>query len=120
MSGKDKTGVELQKEKKMNPKKKIGIQRKREVWNTHIGVDKGQAKCWCCKQETLDQGGGWEAGHWISTANLLKDGKEDDISVSNLRPICSTCNKSMGSQNMQEYIKHNYPQNSTWFTLFKH
>lgn len=117
---KDKTGVELQKEKKINPKKKIGIQRKREVWNTHIGVDKGQTKCWCCKQETLDQGGGWEAGHWISTANLLKDGKEDDISVSNLRPICSTCNKSMGSQNMQEYIKQNYPQNSTWFTLFKH
>ena len=31
--------------KKVNPKKKISIQRKKEVWNTHFGVEKGQEKC---------------------------------------------------------------------------
>ena len=115
---KDKTGVEIKKEKKQNLKKKISRPLRRKVWNTHIGVDKGQTKCWCCKEVTLDQGGDWEAGHIISTANLLKEGKEDDISVSNLRPICSSCNKSMGSQNMNDYIKEYYPQNQSWFSLF--
>lgn len=112
---KDKTGVEIQKEKKVNPKKKISIQRKKEVWNTHFGVEKGQEKCFCCKQVMLDKGGGWEAGHVISTANLLEQGKEDDISVDNLRPICSSCNKTMGSQNMKDYMDTYYPVKKGWF-----
>ena len=41
----------------------------------------------------------WECGHIISD----KDG--GDLSISNLRPLCSTCNKSMGARNMKDYVK---------------
>jgi len=114
----DKTGVEVKKDKKLNSKKKIGIVLKRRVWKHHIGNDKAQVKCLCCRENTLSQGGGWEAGHVISTADLLNQGKEDDISIDNLRPICSPCNKSMGSQNMNDYISKYHPVVGGWIPSF--
>ena len=48
---------------------------------------------------------GYECGHVESEAT------GGDMSIENLRPICSSCNKSMGIKNMREYIKNNYPKN---------
>lgn len=43
--------------------------------------------------------GNFECGHVVSE----KDG--GNMSVDNLKPICGQCNRSMGSQNMNDYVK---------------
>jgi len=65
-----------------------------EVWNKHFVELNG--KCHCCKKviSVFD----FEAGHIVSVA----EGGSDD--VSNFHPLCSTCNKSMGAQNMDDFI----------------
>ena len=65
------------------------------VWNKYIGKEKGIGECYVCKGE-LDSKH-FEAGHIIARAN----GGEN--SVENLRPICSLCNKSIGSKNIDEF-----------------
>ena len=54
--------------------------------------------CFCCGIEEISIGN-FECGHVISR----KDGGSD--SILNLRPICSLCNKSMGTTNMDEFMK---------------
>lgn len=62
--------------------------------------------CWCCKDEISKIiKNGWEAGHIIAHAH----GGTDD--ASNLRPVCKSCNCSMGTKNMDEYKAQFYPQN---------
>ena len=41
----------------------------------------------------------FEVGHVISVHD------NGDLTIENLRPICSLCNKSMGVQNMVEFIR---------------
>tara|TARA_B100000795_G_scaffold264804_1_gene245768 strand:+ start:660 stop:1946 length:1287 start_codon:yes stop_codon:yes gene_type:complete len=101
------TGFEVKKEKKKTLKKRIGVRIKREVWDEYVGKQYGEAHCYCCRKNVVHQSE-FEAGHVVSTASLLKEGKNDDISVSNLRPICSSCNKSMGSTHMREFITEFY------------
>ena len=48
--------------------------------------------------------GAWECGHIISEAN------GGNLDTDNLKPICSGCNKSMGSKNMDDYMKEFYPK----------
>ena len=33
------------------------------------------------------------------------------LEIKNLRPICKSCNSSMGTTNMFTYVKNNYPKN---------
>jgi uncharacterized Zn-finger protein len=69
---------------------------KNTIWGLHCnGVED---KCFCCNQETITRGN-FETGHIVSEKN---NGK---IELPNLRPICGLCNKSMGSQNMTEFMK---------------
>jgi len=58
----------------------------------------GDVMCPCCDFHFINQGS-FEAGHIRS----FKNGGSDDIS--NLRPVCSACNKSMGIMDMDEYTK---------------
>lgn len=104
------TGVVIKKEKKKTSKKRIGIRIKREVWNEYVGKEYGEAYCYSCRKNKVYQAE-FEAGHVVSTASLLEQNKEDDISIQNLRPICSSCNKSMGATHMREYIETFYPIN---------
>ena len=66
-----------------------------QVWDTYIGKDKGIGKCYCCSTEIDSKH--FECGHIKSFATGGTD------TVDNLRPICSLCNKSIGSQNMDEF-----------------
>jgi hypothetical protein len=68
------------------------------VWNTYIGQHISQHRCLCCKKTIIDNTQ-FEVGHVISE----KDG--GTLEMSNLRPICMVCNRSMGTENMIEYIK---------------
>lgn len=79
-------------------KKTIPKALKNASWNKYIGKDKGTSKCLCCKNNEIDSKH-FECGHIISEAN------GGDISLENLRPICSVCNKSMGTTNMDDFIK---------------
>lgn len=71
---------------------------KKIVWNKWIGEEFGNAKCLCCKVTTINQLS-FHCGHVISHYN------GGLITVDNLRPICSSCNLSMGKENMDDFMK---------------
>lgn len=70
---------------------------KKLVWNTYIGEDIGKTKCMCCKKIDITQLN-FICGHIISEYNGGK------VNVENMRPICNSCNLSMGTKNMHEFI----------------
>lgn len=78
------------KQRRAIPKKIRGL-----TWKEHFG-DSMRGACFCCKKtlEALDE---WHAGHIVSHANGGKD------TVVNLRPVCISCNLSMGTENMDDF-----------------
>jgi hypothetical protein len=87
------------KEKKAVSKKNpISKTLRRLVWNSHIGESIGKANCLCCGITSITQLN-FECGHIVSESN------GGNTHVSNLKPICSSCNKSMGKTNMDEFMK---------------
>lgn len=72
------------------------------VWNKHIGDEIGKTKCLCCKLQDIYQAS-FSCGHIISEYN------GGELKLDNVKPICASCNSSMGTKNMDEYIKeHGY------------
>ena len=86
---------EKEKERIVN-KKNIPKTIRAQVWEKYIGLENGYGECFCCKNEIKQIH--FECGHTISKSNGGKN------AVDNLRPICSLCNKSMGTRNMNEFI----------------
>lgn len=74
-----------------------------QAWDKYIGRQMAETKCLCCGITTITQRG-FEAGHVIAAS---KGGAD---TVDNIRPICMPCNRSMGSQNMREYMTKHYPE----------
>ena len=70
----------------------------RVVWNTNIGEDIGKSKCMCCNSTDITQMS-FNCGHIVAEAN------GGDTIVSNLKPICQNCNSSMGTKNMDDFMK---------------
>lgn len=88
-------------------KEKIPATVKNSVWLTYIGKQY-DSKCFCCNLEQISKGN-FECGHITSE----KTGGQ--ITIDNLRPTCSPCNKSMGIKNMEEFMKkHGYAKNKNW------
>lgn len=65
-----------------------------ELWRNFFGKQYF-GRCFVCKNQIRRDN--FEAGHVIAVA---KDGKN---TLDNLRPICSLCNKSMGTDNMEDF-----------------
>lgn len=65
-------------------------------WNHWIGEDKAKAKCMCCERAEIKMNN-FHCGHLISESN------GGNLSYENLRPICASCNLSMGSENMGDF-----------------
>ena len=88
-----------QKYKKPSKSKRVSIPKvlKNLVWDTNIGKSRGIGKCYCCNRDIDSKN--FEAGHIISVKNGGKTNLE------NLKPICSCCNKSMGTTNLEEFKK---------------
>jgi len=81
------------------PKKKaVSSAMKKLVWNKTNGEDIGKAKCYCCKSTDITQVS-FHCGHVIAES---KGGK---TIVSNLKPICQNCNSSMGTNDMNDFMK---------------
>jgi hypothetical protein len=71
---------------------------KKLVWNKWIGEEIGKYKCLCCKLTDITQLS-FHCGH------IIAESKGGKLHVDNLKPICNCCNSSMGTQDMNEYIK---------------
>ena len=82
------------KEKEENKKMRKSIPKSLKilVWDKNIGKEKGIGNCNVCKSEIDSKA--FECGHIIS----VKEGGATNIE--NLLPICSSCNKSMGTENL--------------------
>jgi hypothetical protein len=93
---KEKKGPEEQEKKKK--KKPISATMKKLVWNINIGEAIGKAKCLCCNSTDITQMS-FNCGHIIAEAN------GGETIVSNLKPICQNCNSSMGTKNMEDFMK---------------
>lgn len=88
-------------EKKADVKKKkrsISATVKRLVWNINIGETIGKSKCMCCLCTDITQMS-FNCGHIIAEVN------GGETIVSNLKPVCQNCNSSMGTKNMEEFMK---------------
>lgn len=83
------------------PRKSIPKKIRGEVWEKHFG-DSTQGSCYCCKipLKIMDT---WEAGHIVPHAHGGPD------TADNLRPICVSCNRSMGTENMDAFKARCYP-----------
>ena len=95
----EQTGNIITFKKKIIPKKL-----KIDVWNKYIGQNIRTTKCICCCNKIIDVVD-FHAGHIISEKN------NGTTSIDNIIPICGDCNKSMGTTNMDIYIKTYYPKN---------
>lgn len=91
----DETGEKIGKQKKKR-KKTIPKSLKILIWNLYIGEEIGKSKCLCCNNNFIYQSN-FEAGHIIAEVNGGKTNKD------NLKPICSVCNKSMGTMNLYDF-----------------
>lgn len=65
------------------------------VWLKYMG-NKVEGKCYCCKIRTIHVMD-FQVGHNKAVA---KGGSDN---VSNLRPICSSCNRGMGTMPIEKY-----------------
>jgi hypothetical protein len=69
-----------------------------KVWVKETGLKTGEIKCPVCKSVDICQMT-FHCGHIVARS------KGGGIGVDNLRPICGSCNSSMGTQNMDDFIK---------------
>jgi hypothetical protein len=76
-------------------KEKIPATVRNIVWVTHFKESK-KGQCWLCKVEDISSAN-FECGHVISE----KFGGK--ATIDNLKPICSFCNKSVGTMNMHDF-----------------
>ncbi len=75
---------------------------RKQVWEKHMKDSRSAyGLCYVCRKEIhiLE----FECGHVLSHV----DG--GSLDVENLRPICGSCNKSMGSKLLFDYIKEKFP-----------
>jgi hypothetical protein len=70
------------------------------TWNQYVGVSEGTSLCYCCGLEPISKAN-FACGHVIARA---KGGKD---TLPNLRPVCTLCNSSMGTNNMKDFAATN-------------
>ena len=80
-----------------NKEENITLGFRQSVWNKYCG-DCYNKKCLCCNTNEISVFN-FECGH------ILSKKKGGNISIDNIVPICSFCNRSMGTMHMFEYMK---------------
>ena len=91
--------TKAQKKSEVEEPKKQAIPKKvkTDVWNTFIGANMPAHKCLCCLK-TVIVNTDFHVGHVTSEFN------GGSLNIDNLRPICASCNYSMGTMNMKDYV----------------
>jgi 5-methylcytosine-specific restriction endonuclease McrA len=87
--------------KPKNKKKHIPKILRNLVWDTYIGKIHGIGLCYVCSREIDSKD--FECGH------VLAESKGGETCIQNLRPVCSCCNKSMGSTHMDTFKQKYFP-----------
>jgi len=84
--------------KKSDPPKRKQIPQpiRAQVWETYLG-NKIKSKCPVC-EENIISCFNFDCGHVIAHS------RGGPSTLDNLRPLCSACNKSMGTMNMIKYL----------------
>jgi hypothetical protein len=90
----DESGKKVKKYKK----KKIPKSLRSKCWNEYIGESNAMSYCICCGNNIIKMLE-FECGHIIAERN------GGSLDLQNLLPICGTCNRSMGTQNMEDYVE---------------
>jgi len=89
--------LQLQMSEVIKPKKKSVPKVVKDLsWNKWIGEDVARTKCLCCRVNEIKMSS-FHCGHVIAESNGGK------TTIDNLRPICSACNLSMGTENFEEF-----------------
>jgi transposase-like protein len=88
----------LEIKKKNSRKNNIPKSVKISTWNENFGKHCGEHECYIGCGKLIYQGD-FECGH------IIAESKGGLTRVDNLKPICSQCNKSMQTQNLEEYKK---------------
>lgn len=70
---------------------------RKQTWSLYIGIENGKSKCFCCRIEDITVFD-FHCGHVIS------EKKGGALTTENLRPICKSCNLSMGTKCMFDFI----------------
>jgi hypothetical protein len=86
--------IVVKKEKKT--KEKIPASVKNTLWSLHF-ENNIQGKCQCCKTEVISKNN-FDCGHITSEKN------GGTVHLDNLKPICRSCNSSMGTTNMNDFM----------------
>lgn len=89
--------VEKTKNKATTKRKPIGKSLRDQVWIKYMG-NKAEGKCYCCRIRTIHFTN-FQVGHNKAVA---KGGKNH---ITNLRPICGTCNRGMRTKSIEAYRK---------------
>lgn len=79
---------------------------KDKVWDTYIGQHRGTGPCYTCECQIDSKK--FDCGHIVAAA------KGGENIVENLRPVCGTCNRSMGTQNMEEFKCMYFRKKRNW------
>lgn len=85
--------IEVKKKKQAIPKKIRDA-----VWVKYCG-NGDEGVCYCCNEKVKRYKAGWQCSH------VFSENMGGEISVENLRVNCSSCNLSMGNQNLYAYIR---------------
>jgi hypothetical protein len=75
---------------------------KNETWDKYIGQSVDTAKCLCCNTTDITR----TTCHY---GHVISERMNGPTCSENIRPICRTCNLSMGTQNMCYYQQRYHP-----------
>jgi uncharacterized CHY-type Zn-finger protein len=82
------------------------------VWHTYVGNDIAKILCQMCLFN-------WITMRVFDCSHVIAKSNGGQCTVENLRPLCSRCNSSMGTQNMLDFAKNHFPQSPLIPTLKK-
>ena len=87
-------------------KKKVSIPAcvRRDVWIKEFGIE--TKLCPCCKTQTITP-------FDFDCAHVVSEAKGGATEISNLKPICRSCNLSMSTMNLETFQKRYYPETPT-------
>lgn len=80
-----------------NPRKRIPSALRHESWKRYISDTHLKGVCFCCRSREIEIGD-FECSYVVSK----KNGGQPILE--NVRPICSRCNRSMGTRDMDDFI----------------
>ena len=104
-----KNNVKLTSTSKANISKSL----KTSIWDQYIGKNIRCAQCICCNNSEIKVEN-FHAGH------IIPECTGGETNQNNLLPICASCNNSMGTKNMTDFVQKYFPNHYSNFIARKY